>query len=464
MTVPPCADIKNALNCHLPWSLPIEAPTGIVPAMTRKIPASGINLFQLIYILKREYEEKTGKTALNLSLGNPDGVPPQSILDLQAKYAKDPGYQYHTYAEDNNLHGFAEAMVQLHGGIQLADHKHLRVVPIAGIKTAGAIMPLACGMHLPDAHQRDSFSIVSNLPAYDVIGTWNNSYLGNAQRIVWPLASEDDMRLNMARLHAALKEKALSRVDLIYVIRPGNPAAVGASEEEWKELCSFCETHQIRLVNDGAYAGLCEPGSHRSLASVACHFPNLDWIEMYSVSKSFSDPGARLGAIVGSDDFVSDFILIKGNTDSGPVPAMMAAYGEFLSDKSNAKKELDAQRNVYRKRLDYIIGKIKDYGLRPACETSAGFFTLWKVPTKAFGVTLADDPRTKDYPPQEAFNRLVIEETGVVGVHFQGPGADGKGEALIRYAVCDDVLAPAFQEQFEAGFSRMKPEYSPRQN
>jgi glutamate-5-semialdehyde dehydrogenase len=38
------------------------------------------------------------------------------------------------------------------------------------------------------------------------------------------------------------------------------------------------------------------------------------------------------------------------------------------------------------------------------------------------------------------------------------------GEALIRYAVCDDVLAPAFQEQFEAGFSRMKPEYSPRQN
>lgn len=427
--------------------------------MSRKIPPSGINLFQLIYILRNEYQEKTGKTALNLSLGNPDGVPPESIRTLQAKYAADPGYAYHTYAEDNNLHSFAEGMVELHGRITLSEYPHVAVMPIAGIKTAGAIMPLACGMHLPDSTQRDSFSIVSNLPAYDVIGTWNDSYLGNAKRIVWPLASEDDMRLNLSRLKTALADNKLERVDLIYVIRPGNPAAVGASEEEWRELCQFCQERDIRLVNDGAYAGLCEPGSHTSLAKVACQYEKLDWIEMYSVSKSYSDPGGRLGAIVGSKDFVADFSLIKGNTDSGPVPAVMAAYGEFFEDRENAQKELDAQRAVYRARLNYIIGKIKETGLEPACETSAGFFTLWRVPKKAFGVVLAEDPRTKDYPAHEAFNRLTIEETGVVGVHFQGPGADGKGEALIRYAVCDDVLAKDFQEQFEAGFARMNPEY-----
>ena len=58
--------------------------------MARKIPASGINLFQLIYILRDEYEAKSGKKALNLSLGNPDGVPPEAIRKLQAKYAADP--------------------------------------------------------------------------------------------------------------------------------------------------------------------------------------------------------------------------------------------------------------------------------------------------------------------------------------------------------------------------------------
>lgn len=426
--------------------------------MARKIPASGINLFQLIYILRREYEEKSGKRALNLSLGNPDGVPPESIRKLQAKYAGDPGFDYHTYAEDNNLHDFAEGMVELHSGVALKDNPHLAILPIPGIKTAGAIIPLACGMHLPDAKTRETFRVASNLPAYDVIGTWTDGYLAS-QRIAWPLVSEDDMRLNLSRLKEVLRERDLKRVDLVYVIRPGNPAAVGASGEEWKELIAWCIENDTRLVNDGAYAGLCEPGSHTSLASVACQYKELDWIEMYSVSKSFSDPGARLGAIVGSKDFVADFCLIKGNTESGPVPSVMAAYGEYFSDRDNAKRELDAQRALYRRRLDYVIGKLKETGLQPACDTSAGFFTLWKVPTGAFGVNLADDPRTKDKPKHEAFNRLVIEETGIVGVHFQGPGADGKGEPLIRYAVCDDVLAPEFQERFEEGLARMKPTY-----
>ncbi len=426
--------------------------------MARKIPASGINLFQLIYILRDEYEAKSGNKALNLSLGNPDGVPPEAIRKLQAKYAEDAGFRYHTYAEDTNLHSFAEGMVEMHGGISLADHPHLGILPIPGIKTAGAIIPLACGIHLPDRKRRDSFRVVSNLPAYDVIGTWTTSYLGST-RIPWPLVSEDDMRLNIVRLQESLAAHNVTDVDLVYVIRPGNPAAVGASEDEWKEIIAWCIANDARLVNDGAYAGLCEPGSHTSLASVAAGYKDLDWIEMYSVSKSFSDPGARLGAIVGSKDFVADFSLIKGNTESGPVPSVMAAYGEFFQDRETAQAELDSLRGLYRSRLDYVIGALKGIGLQQACDTSAGFFTLWRVPKKAFGVVLSEDERTKDKPAQEAFNRLVIEETGIVGVHFQGPGADGKGEPLIRYAVCDDVLAPEFKERFEEGLARMKPEY-----
>ena len=432
--------------------------------MARKIPVSGINLFQLIYILRREYEEKTGEKPLNLSLGNPDGVPPKQILDLQAKYAADPGYQYHTYAEDNNLHRFAEGMVALHGGIDVDAHDHIAAVPIPGIKTAGALMPLACGMHLSqdgakdDNKRRQNFRVVSNLPAYDVIGTWASSYLGT-ERIAWPLVAEDDMRLNLRRLDEAVAKDGNGKVDLVYVIRPGNPAAVGANADEWNALLSWCGKKGARLVNDGAYAGLCEPGRHVSLASVACKQSEVEWAEMYSVSKSFSDPGARLGAVVGSRDFVEDFVLIKGNTESGPVPSVMAAYGDFLADKTAAKAALDAQKEVYRKRLSYLVGRLKETGLRPACETSAGFFTLWKVPGKAFGVDLKSDPRFADMPIHEAFNRLVIEETGIVGVHFKGPGASGNGEPFIRYAVCDDVLAPEFQKRFEAGLAKMAPTY-----
>ena len=34
-----------------------------------------------------------------------------AIRALKAKYAQDPGYDFHTYAEDKNLRRFAEAMV-----------------------------------------------------------------------------------------------------------------------------------------------------------------------------------------------------------------------------------------------------------------------------------------------------------------------------------------------------------------
>src|SRR5437899_889266 len=200
----------------------------------RRIPASAVNLFQLIYVLIREYEEKSGSAALNLSLGNPDGVPVESLRRLQAKYAADPSYDFHTYAEDKNLRGFAEAMVELHSGIRVQEHEHLRCLPIAGIKTASAMLPLASGLHLPDRKRRDGFKVVVNSPAYDIVGTWSG-YFG-VERVVWPLASEDDMRLNLDRLKDGLRRARVSSPDLIFVVRPGNPASVGATCDDWTAL------------------------------------------------------------------------------------------------------------------------------------------------------------------------------------------------------------------------------------
>lgn len=398
----------------------------------RQIPASGINLFQLIYILIREYTEKTGLQPLNLSLGNPDGVPDAELRALKAKYAENPAYDYHTYAEDKNLNGFAEAMVESHGGLKASEHPGLKMLPIAGIKTATALLPLACGAQ----NRRGAFKVVSNLPAYDVIGTWSGPYLGS-ERVVWPLLSADGMRLNAHRLPDV-------KPDLVHVIRPGNPAAVGASASEWRSLIEWCIERGARLVNDAAYAALVEGGTHVSLASVAKDYAGLEWLELYSVSKSFNDPGARLGAMIGSRDFVDDFVMIKGNTDSGPVPSVMAAYGEYLRSPGS-KKFLSGLRALYKARLDYVIPRLAAAGLEPACATQAGFFTLWRVPKQVLG---------RKVDSAEAFNRLVISELGLVGVHFQG--GDGP---LIRYAVCDDVLAPAFKERFEKALAVLKPVY-----
>src|SRR5208282_1340900 len=100
----------------------------------------------------------------------------------------------------------------------------------------------------------------------------------------------------------ALRRDGRGRADLVFTIRPGNPAAVGASEADWKELIAFCLEKGMRLVNDAAYAG--------------------------------------------------------------PVPSVMAAYGEFLNDRGAARKALDDIRGLYEKRLAYLIPQLKKAGLR----------------------------------------------------------------------------------------------------
>ena len=64
--------------------------------------------------------------------------------------------------------------------------------------------------------------------------------------------------------------------------------------------------------------------------------------------------------------------------------------------------------------------------MRLALKPRAGFYTLWEAPDRAFGRVMQSS---------EDFNIAMIEETGVVGVHFPG---------CIRYAVCADVAAIDF--------------------
>ena len=422
----------------------------------RRIPASGINLFQLIYILIREYETQSGERALNLSLGNPDLIPVEAVRSLKSEIQLRTDYDLHTYAEDKNLSRFCESMVRIFADLDLDRYPHLRAVSTAGIKTATAILPLACGLH---RGKREDFSVVTHLPAYDVMGTWEASYLGG-KRLVWPLLSSDGMAMNLDRLRSTLEKEGVEKPDLIFVIRPGNPAACGASEAEWKALAEFCSKRGIRLVNDGAYTTLAKPGTHVPLAQVAKDFPDLEWMELFSVSKAFSDPGARLGCAVGSKDFIEDFILIKGNTDSGPVPSMMQTYAELFRDVTLSRKIMSDLLHVYQQRLNYLVPRLKAAGFQPACETTAGFFTLWKTPTHAYGKNIKEDAKAAGVAHAELFNRTVIQNSGIVGVHFTGPETAGvPGEPLIRYAVCTDVLDPAFQTRFERELARIQPKY-----
>jgi aspartate/methionine/tyrosine aminotransferase len=96
-----------------------------------------------------------------------------------------------------------------------------------------------------------------------------------------------------------------------------------------------------------------------------------------------------------------------------------------LNAIENDKVNVNACRELYKKRIKILIDILSGHGMKLAIEPGAGFFTLWKRPDRAFGEEIKD---------AEHFNYLMIEKTGVVGVHF---------EPYIRYSVTGDIEAMA---------------------
>ena len=84
-------------------------------------------------------------------------------------------------------------------------------------------------------------------------------------------------------------------------------------------------------------------------------------------------------------------------------------------------------------RLNILQRLMINAGMRLAITPRAGFFTLWETPSNAFGEPISSAAE---------FNFMMIERTGVVGVHFGN---------FMGYAVCADIksietaLADAFQ-------------------
>jgi aspartate/methionine/tyrosine aminotransferase len=140
--------------------------------------------------------------------------------------------------------------------------------------------------------------------------------------------------------------------------------------------------------------------------------------------------------MVGSPDFIADLGVVKGKTDTGFVAPMAAGVvATFEHDQSGIAR----YRDMYRARLKVLIELLTRHGMRLALEPAAGFFTLWTIPTRAFG---------KRVESAEHFNFMMIDETGVVGVHFPG---------YVRYAVCADVEAMA--TEIEDAFKRAEVSY-----
>ncbi len=390
------------------------------------LPAGGANKFQKIKQMCKEAEGK-GMKIYRLSIGQPSGPALASARMAASKAVLSNMESMHEY-QDNGSPGvpdFAKRFVAAHFPREAREVNlgKMSFLPIPGIKPMLGLIPLACG-----GSGGDKLMVATmTKPGYPTPADQCN-YQGHFN---YALAT------NPGNEFLFPVENIEESVDLLMLNYPHNPSGQVASVSFWHGVCRYCEEHDIRVFNDAAYAALAHNSSATMLAEIAPLYPDLSWAEALSASKVIGNgTGWRIGAICGSEDFVSDIATIKGNTDSGFFAP--AAQGVITSVEEDQRGIAEC-REVYARRINFINNLLEDYEMRLAVEPRAGFFTLWMSPRQAFG---------QDVKDAEEFNNLMIANTGIVGVPF--------GE-YIRYAVTSDI--ESWEKPLRDGFKKARVAY-----
>ena len=388
------------------------------------LPQGGTNLFQAIKAKFRE-AEGNGQKLWRLSIGQPSG-PALEIARLNASRAVNSEKESMHEYQDNGSPGvpdFAKNFVQVHLRTDLKD-QIVGFLPIPGIKPMLGLIPLAC-----NAHNEEILVRTMTSPGYPTPADWCR-YL---QLEPIPLVT------NIANKFRFDVKDIKPGTSLIMMNYPANPHGQIATRQWLQRLCQHCQDNKIRLFNDAAYAILAFSKCHWTLADIAVDYPTLSWAEAFSASKAIGNgTGWRIGAMVGSPDFIQDIATIKGNTDSGFVA--FSAAGVILAVQY-AMDDIEALRKSYQMRLTWLIKTLQAYGMKLAVKPQAGFFSLWQVPKMAF---------YQKIETAEQFNFLMIEKTGVVGVHFH---------PYIRYAVVAPLEDPDWQNAITKAFKQAEVKY-----
>jgi LL-diaminopimelate aminotransferase len=388
-----------------------------------RLGPGGENVLQTIRA-KRAETQARGLQLIDLSIGEPKGPALLSARRAAAAAVMSDEEAMHAYQYNASpgVPDFAPRFIQAHVRRPLP-HAEVDYLPIPGIKPILGLVPLACG----GAEQRITVATMTS-PGYPIPADWCAYH---------PLVTHYALPLHPANAFRFAPDDIDPATDLIMLNYPHNPSGQVAARDWLRQLCEVCSARHIRLFNDAAYVVLSYDPDSVTLAEVAQEYPELSWTEAFTAAKLIGNgTGWHIGAMVGSPDFIGDLKVVKGKTDTGFVAPMAAGVvAAFEHDQAGITR----YREMYRARLRRLIGLLTRHGMRLALEPAAGFFTLWLIPAQAFGEKVES---------AEHFNFLMIERTGVVGVHFPG---------YVRYAVCADIDAMA--KEIEEAFMQAEVSY-----
>ena len=271
--------------------------------------------------------------------------------------------------------------------------------------------------HLPLAVINPSDVAIVPEPGYQAyIG---GALLSGAVPYIAPLKSENDFLLQLDEVPGDI----LRRAKIVFLNYPNNPTAAVANPAYLERVVATCRTHGILLAYDNAYCDLTFD-NYRAPSIFDTAGARDVALEFFSLSKSYSMTGWRLGFAAGRAELIGALTRVKSYVDTGPFLAVQKAGAAALDHSEQLVAPI---RSELERRRDAAVAALRSAGF--AVEPPKAAMYLW-VPLP---------PGT----PSEVFARQALEESGVVVLPGSGFGPAGEGFFRVALTVGVDRLRAA---------------------
>lgn len=206
---------------------------------------------------------------------------------------------------------------------------------------------------------------------------------------------------------------------ILVISYPHNPTTSVVDLEFFEKVVEFAREHQIIVVHDFAYADLCFDG-YRAPSFLQAKGAKEVGVEFYSLSKSYSMPGCRVGFAVGNPRLIHALARIKSYLDYGIFQPIQIASIIALNEDQTCVDEIVG---IYQKRRNTLVNGLGRAGWN--IEKPRGTMYVWGHIPEAYRKMGSLE-----------FAKLLLEEAKVVV--SPGIGFGEYGDEYVRFALVEN--------------------------
>ncbi|MFW5488643.1 MAG: aminotransferase class I/II-fold pyridoxal phosphate-dependent enzyme [Desulfovibrio sp.] len=345
-----------------------------------------------------------GDDVIDLGMGNPDMPTPQHIVDKLCEASRKA--VNHRYSASKGIKGLRKAIADWY-----ANRFEVEIDPdMEAVVTMGAKEGLS---HLALVMLQPGDVVFAPDPSYPIHPYASIIAGADVRRI--PIGAGRDF---IEDLEMAVRQ-TWPKPKLLVINFPHNPTTQCVDVDFFQKIVDFAKEHGIWVIHDFAYADFTFDGYEAPSFLQAKGAKDVG-VEFFSLTKSYSMAGWRVGFCCGNKDMVQALTRIKSYLDYGIFQPIQIAASVALNGPQECVREI---MDVHQDRRDALIEGLARIG--------------WEIPKpKATMFAWAEIPDQFKHLGSVEFSKLLLRECKVAV--SPGLGFGQYSDDHVRFALVEN--------------------------